>query len=148
LSTDLWIFTNSEYIEIINKKFEIMSEIKINKEGIYQKNDFIFEIHKYCEKITKFPLDKENFAYVNLSDFPINFILRHRHEGDIIQPLGLSGCQKLKKYLNEKKIPNHEKDNLMFLASGEEILWAVGLGISDRIKVTEKPTHIIKFYKK
>lgn len=148
LSTDLWIFTSSEYIEIINKKSEFIPEIKINKVGIYDWGGYVFEISEFCEKITKFPEDKENYAYVNLSDFPINFTLRQRHDGDIIQPLGLLGCQKLKKYLNEKKIPNHEKDNLMFLTSGKEILWAIGLGISDKIKVTEKSTHIIKFYKK
>ncbi len=59
----------------------------------------------------------------------------------------MKGTQKLKKYLNEKKIPNHEKDNLLFLARNNEIFWAINLGISDKIKVTTKPTHIMKFYK-
>jgi len=64
-------------------------------------------------------------------------------DGDIIKPFGLNGTQKLKKYLNERKIPNHEKNGLLFLAQGNEILWAVGLGISDKIKVKTKPTHKI-----
>ena len=63
---------------------------------------------------------------------------------DIIQPLGLNGTQKLKKYLNEKKIPKHEKENLIFLCQNNEILWAPGIGISEKIKVTSKPTHKLK----
>ena len=48
-----------------------------------------------------------------------------------------------------KKIPNHEKNNLIsFLTQGNEILWAIGLGISDKIKVTNNPTHRLKYYKK
>ena len=79
---------------------------------------------------------------------PMPFELRTRQDGDIIKPLGSSGTQKLKKYLNTKKIPNHEKDNLFFLTQGNEILWAINLGISDKIKVTTHPTHRLKFYKK
>ena len=36
----------------------------------------------------------------------------------------------------------------MFLTQGNEILWAIGLGISDKIKVTNNPTHRLKYYKK
>ena len=72
-----------------------------------------------------------------------DFHLRTRQDGDIIQPLGMNGTQKLKKYLNSRKIPNHEKDNLLFLTQGKEILWAIDIGLSDKIKIKTKPTHKI-----
>jgi tRNA(Ile)-lysidine synthase len=81
---------------------------------------------------------------VDLSAVDFDFELRNRKDGDIIQPFGMNGHQKLKKYLNSKKIPNHKKDELIFLAQGNEILWAVDLGLSDKIKVTTKPTHKIE----
>ena len=81
-----------------------------------------------------------NSIYADLSDYNLDFELRNRNDGDIICT---GGTKKLKKYLNEKKIPNHEKDSLLFLAQGKEILWAIGLGISDKIKVKTKPTHKI-----
>ena len=92
----------------------------------------------------KFPKDNENIAYVNLENIDFEFELRQRQDGDIIRPFGMRGSQKLKKYLNAKKIPNHQKGNLLFLTQGEEVLWAIGLGISDRIKIISKPTYRLK----
>ena len=51
---------------------------------------------------------------------------------------------KLKKYLNEKKVPAHKKDKMVFLASKNEILWAPALGLSEKIKVVNRPTHVLK----
>ena len=148
LTNNLWIFVNEKFIEIISKKDKEFDEILITKEGTYQVADWIFEIEKYTDMVEKFPLDKDLTAYVEFPNgIPENFVLRHRKDGDIIHPLGSSGSQKLKKYLNEKKIPNHEKETLYFLASCNEIFWAISLGISDKIKVTNKPTHRLKFYK-
>ena len=84
-------------------------------------------------------------ALVNLEE--INFTLRHRKDGDIIQPLGTNGTQKLKKYLNEKKIPNHKKDEIVLLCKDNEVFWAAGFGINDKIKVKDNPTHIITLRK-
>lgn len=147
LTTDLWIFTNDKTIEIIDKKTKIMPEFKITKEGIYDIDGYIFELKKYTEPVRKYPPENENFAYVNLENINIDFEIRTRQDGDTIQPFGLDGTQKLKKYLNSKKIPNHKKDNLLFLTQKKEVLWAIGIGISDKIKVKTTPTHVIKFYK-
>ena len=44
----------------------------------------------------------------------------------------------------KKKVPKHEKDDIILLCKGQEVLWVSGCGISDKIKVTDKPTHIIE----
>lgn len=148
LTTNLWIFVNESIIEIVEKSKDIMPEIRIDKEGIYATDKYIFELQKCNSEVEEFPKDTKNIAYIDLTDTAIDFEIRTRKDGDIIYPFGLNGSQKLKKYLNSKKIPNHEKDSLLFLTKGKEILWAIGIGISDKIKVKTKPTHIIKFYKK
>ncbi len=148
LTNNLWIFVNEKYIEITDKKQENFQNIFINKEGKYDVGNYIFEIEKFSKNVKKFPKDNENIAYVNLENLDFEFELRQRQDGDIIRPFGMKGSQKLKKYLNAKKIPNHKKNNLLFLAQGEEILWAIGLGISDRIKITSQPTHRLQLYKK
>lgn len=141
ITNDLWLFVNDKKIKLIDRKKENLPETLIDKEGEYKISDYIFEIKK-CVKIPKqFPKDSEYKAYVNLDG--VDYMLRTRHDGDIIKPLGLNGKQKLKKYLNGKKIPKHEKDNLLFLCKNNEVLWAPGLGISDRIKVKTKPTHVL-----
>ncbi len=147
LTSGLWFFVNDKSIEIVDKKQENLPYFHIIKEGKYESQGYIFEITKFEKSVIKYPKETDNYAYVQIST-PINFEIRTRQDGDIIRPFGLNGTQKLKKYLNEKKIPNHEKDNLLFLVQENEILWAINLGISDKIKVVSKPTHKISFYKK
>lgn len=146
LTTNLWIFVSDKYIEVISRKNYKFPRFNISKEGVYESNGSVFEVEEFSNIVESFPVDSEKIIYANLTDFP--YELRTRQDGDIIYPLGAKGSQKLKKYLNSKKIPNHEKDNLLFLAKNNEILWAIGLGISEKIKVIDKPTHRLKFYKK
>ena len=141
ISKDLWLYVNSSQAELITKEDKKNTQIQINKCGKYKFEDFEFSIEPFDCEIKEFPSDKDFKAFVNLKD--INFILRHRENGDIIRPLGLLGSQKLKKYLNEKKIPAYEKDKLVFLCQNNEILWAPGLGISEKIKVVNTPTHVL-----
>ena len=148
LTDNLWIFVSEENIEIITGNKALTPYFHITKEGKYENNGYIFEIEKFEKEVRKFPKDSDCTAYVNLKNLSLDFEIRTRQDGDIIKPFGLDGTQKLKKYLNEKKIPNHEKDNLLFMTQFNEVFWAIGLGISDKIKVNSKPTHRLAFYKK
>ena len=143
VAQNLYIFVNCHQIELIKTKEKQDLELKISEEGEYELGNKVFEIAKCTQKPDEFPADKDMTAYVDLSNYS-GLTLRTRREGDIIKPLGSSGTQKLKKYLNEKKVPQHKKSELLFLASGKEILWAPSLGISDRIKVVTNPTHMLK----
>jgi tRNA(Ile)-lysidine synthase len=147
LTNNLWIFVSDKIIKLVAKNKDEMPYFHITKEGKYKKGDYVFEIEPFVKEVKKFPKETEDIAYVDLSKFDINFEIRTRQDGDVIQPFGLDGSQKLKKYLNSKKIPNHEKDKLLFLVCGKEILWAINYGISDRIKVVKNPTHRLRFYK-
>ena len=73
------------------------------------------------------------FAIVNLPcQIPLE--LRYRREGDRIQPFGMKEVIKLKKYFINKGIPNHQKDRIVLLCSGEEVLWAIGVGLSEKLR--------------
>lgn len=146
ITTNLWIYTNSKKFEFIKSEKHSNKEIHIDKEGEYRFEDYIFEIKKFSGNTFDFPKDNELKALVSLNE--INFTLRHRKDGDTISPLGINGTQKLKKYLNEKKIPQHEKDSLILLCKNSEVLWIGGLGLSNKIKVINEPTHIIRLTKK
>ncbi len=146
ITTNLWIYTNSKKFEFINPEKPSNIAISITDEGQYPFENYIFTIEKFNGKTTDFPKDNELKAFLCIDK--INFTLRHRKDGDIISPLGINGTQKLKKYLNEKKIPPHEKDSLILLCKNNEVLWVGGVGLSNKIKVINKPTHIIKLIKK
>lgn len=143
LNNELWLFVNNKKIEFVTAAYPSDLSVEIKDCGDYTFEKFIFSI-KNTNKIPQtYPNDSECIAYVDLSKYK-SLTLRHRKNGDIIQPLGCSGTQKLKKYLNEKKIPQHEKDNLIFLTSENEILWAPSIGLSEKIKVVKTPTHVLK----
>lgn len=147
LSGCLRLFVSTKNIEIITNKEPLPIEIEIINEGEYKTPLGIFSIKKCKKTVCEYPDDGELCAYVDLSAYN-KFKLRHRQDGDIIQPLGCNGTQKLKKYLNEKKIPAHKKDFLIFLTHKNEILWAPSLGLSEKIKVVTTPTHVLKFINK
>ena len=57
----------------------------------------------------------------------------------------MSGTMKLKKFFNSKGVVKHKRDNIFLLANETEVLWAIGGGLSNKIGVLDKPTHVIEF---
>lgn len=133
----VWVYVDSNIIEIITEHKKSDEITEITNDGEYFINNSKFTI----KKCTNFEKTKdENSAYVDLSRYNKLYI-RTRRDGDTIQPLGSNGRMKLKKYLMSKKIPQHERDGLVLLTDGNEILWVAGVGLNDKIKTTDKPTH-------
>ena len=62
-------------------------------------------------------------------------VLRTRRPGDFIRPLGLSGRQKLSDYFINRHIDRPLRDAALLVARGSEILWAVGIGISEEARL-------------
>lgn len=144
----LWLFVNSKHIYTITETTcqLNMSEIKITEEGKWAFSDKkAFSLQKYVEdgNIT-YPSENAPYAYVDLSEVGLDLTVRTRREGDHISPFGMSGSMKLKKYLNAKGISQHEKDGLALLCKGSEVLWVAKVGLSNKLKVVNKPTHVIK----
>ncbi len=66
--------------------------------------------------------------------FPLQ--VRNRQEGDRYQPLGSPGRKKLKEIMRAKGIPQRERNRYPVFLSGEEIVWVLGLPVSEKFKVT------------
>lgn len=64
-------------------------------------------------------------------------VFRTRREGDYIVPLGMRGRQSLSDYLINRHIDRPMRDLIPLLARGSEILWAAGVGLSERAKLCE-----------
>lgn len=146
LGTNKQLFVSNKEIKLLNNEQPQNTTIYIDHEGEYICNDQTFIIKRIIDRPDNFPNDSEYIAYIEIDN--VDFELRTRIAGDIIQPLGMLGTQKLKKYLTEKEIPKHEKDSMLFLCKGKEIFWVPGYGINEKIKVVTKPTHVIKLIKR
>ncbi|BAL83882.1 putative tRNA(Ile)-lysidine synthase [Selenomonas ruminantium subsp. lactilytica TAM6421] len=62
--------------------------------------------------------------YLDPANFSEPLVLRTRRPGDFMQLPG--GRKKLKKLLIDDKIPQEERDRLLLLAAGSEIIWMIG----------------------
>ncbi|MGI6176518.1 MAG: tRNA lysidine(34) synthetase TilS [Christensenellales bacterium] len=78
------------------------------------------------------------------ADFP-QAVVRVRRDGDYIRPLGMQGRKKLSDYLIDKKIPQWEKDALLCVCAGSEVLWVVGVGISQSVKYEGEQALVLRY---
>lgn len=85
-------------------------------------------------------IDLTENLYTKWMDYGIlkdKLSVRSRRAGDYMV-IGAGGQRKkLKDILIDLKIPRDERDNLILLAKGQEILWIVGVRMSERCKITQ-----------
>ncbi len=154
LTKNKWLFVSSECIKIINhtKSSMIQSSIvvDINRKNYHPELgitlEFIRKDKKFCQDLNEkgFPDEKSSVIYADLSSIKGNLYFRTRRPGDRIQPFGMKDRIKLKKYLINKGIPEHERDEISLLATEDEVLWIVGVGISEKLRVKNNSNYIIK----
>lgn len=152
LTNDLWLFASSKYIYLITKikVDKNRNEISISQEGGYEipGTNRAFSLKKYTGNNFKFPGENALTAYVNLDNIGLDLTIRTRRDGDFIIPFGMTGSMKLKKYLNSKGISQHNKDELILLCKDSEILWVAGVGLSNKLKVVNTPSHVLELKNK
>ena len=148
LATARWLYADDKIVETIphrSTEEKPALESVIDGEGEYEVGNKKLVLKKYVEKdVFIFPEAAANFVYVDLSKIKLPLTLRNRRDGDVINPFGMSGSMKLKKYLNSKGVLRHKRDELLILADDNEVLWVVGVGLSNKIGVTKTPTHVIE----
>ena len=79
---------------------------------------------------------QQNALHFDLAKIPPTAVFRTRKTGDVFVKFG-GGKKTLKEYLIDKKIPQRERDKLILVADGQEILAIVGVEISNKIKATK-----------
>lgn len=151
LASARWLYADNKIIETIPALKENVTpkeqpEFIIDGEGEYTIDNKRFIVRPYVEEqIFVFPEASSNFAYVDLKNVGFPLTLRTRKDGDVISPFGMSGTMKLKKYLNSKGVPRHNRDGIFMLCKDGEVLWVAGVGLSNKIGVKNKPTHLIEW---
>lgn len=140
-----------KYIIAIKDKDKIIFE---RKNTIIE--DFYFEITSlgsYKEigmKIDLFLVEKVSFAqdpFISFFDYDkIDFPLKIRKPkfGEKFKPLGLNNYKKLQDFFVDRKIPKDIRWNLpILLDKKNDILWLIGLRISEAYKVTDLTKRVI-----
>lgn len=113
-----WSGKNSLEIREINLKFE----------GKEMKKD----------KFRRLDFNDEDRAYIDMAKLRFPLLIRNRRRGDRYQPLGAPGQKKLKEIMRAKGIPLSEREKRPVFLCGEEIVWVLGLPVSEKHKISEK----------
>lgn len=74
-------------------------------------------------------------------NFPVT--VRHRSPGDRFMPLGMKQMKKISDFLIDNKVPVTEKDQVLLLLSGSDVVWVMGHRIDDRFRVTRDTKRIL-----
>ncbi len=85
-----------------------------------------------------------NVVWVDKDKLEFPLILRKIIPGDSMTPIGLNGKKKVSDILIDLKVPLHLKEKVLVLVSGREIVWLVGLRVSDRFKITPNTKNIFE----
>ena len=68
----------------------------------------------------------------------VELVVRPRLSGDRFHPLGAPGQRKLKNYLIDQKVPRAERELILLVVAGEEIIWVAGRQISHHCRITPR----------
>ncbi|RKY34617.1 MAG: tRNA lysidine(34) synthetase TilS [Candidatus Omnitrophota bacterium] len=123
----------------------IVKKINFNQESDTVVLNYSFSISSF-ESNLKVKLKKHSayLEYFDLDKIKMPLLIRGKKLGDIFRPLGLKGSKKLKKFFIDQKISIDLRDSVPLVISGKEIIWVVGLRISEDYKVTLKTKRILK----
>ena len=147
VTNDKWLFVSNKYTYFVHSDSytKIEEELVINKAGVYEfAGQYKIKILENTEKVEKYPKGISNFAYANLDNVKFPIVVRTRRNGDIINPFGMQGKMKLKKYFINKNIPEHDRDKIVLLCKDKEVLWAVGVGVSEKLRSSGIPEYKLK----
>ncbi|MGN1456724.1 MAG: tRNA lysidine(34) synthetase TilS [Acutalibacteraceae bacterium] len=125
LEKEIIPYTDQNLITINNKKISLL---KMN----------IDEFNKY-KKIN-------NLVFNNSLDYdtiPFNRVFRTRKSGDVFTLTRRNITKSLKKYFIELKIPQEKRDDIILFASGTDIMWIEGIGVSKKYRVSTDTKTVI-----
>lgn len=82
------------------------------------------------------------YAYLDLEKLRFPLLVRSRREGDRYRPLGSPGKKKLKEIMRAKHIPLSQRKSQPLFLSGKEIVWVLGLPVSEKYKISHQTKRI------
>ena len=71
-------------------------------------------------------------------------VVRTRLPGERFRPLGASGSRKLQDHFVDRRLARFRRDGWPIVATNDCIVWAVGLGISHEVRVTDSTRRVMR----
>lgn len=146
------VFYSSDYQLLVDREFLIItllnSEQAENFSQELERNYVEFNIGSEAYKVAQYDIKDwilkkdSSIGAFDLDKLKFPLVARPWQEGDDLQPLGMKGRKLVSDLLIDLKVPLVNKARVNVMLSGGEIVWVIGLRISEKFKVTEKTTKV------
>jgi len=150
LKEDLVLRREGSQVFLKKKAAPVQYEYEWDGEGILDIKELGLRVkgNRIKEKnIPHFRFDDQTRAFLDLGKLRFPLVVRSRREGDRYHPLGAPGQKKVKEIMRAKGIPLSERGRHPVFLSKGEIVWILGLPVSERFKI-EKETAVVFQIKK
>ena len=130
-----------------NSERKEMYAVDIDGLGKYFYNDGNVEATLHIEEdiyTDSLFIENEYTKWIQCDIMKFDLQLRTRRLGDYIIVDDKGSKKKLKDFFIDKKIPKEERDNILLLANGDEIIWIVGYRLNYRYRVSDEHSTIYK----
>lgn len=113
------------------------------------------KLQKYYGSYFEFKISSAPVKEAKISDNPLveffdadkikhKLVLRNWKPGDKFIPLGMKYSKKVSDILTDAKIPSIFRKQILVLCDGPEIVWLVGVRLSEKYKVSKETKKVIK----
>ncbi len=118
----------------------------ISGEGVFFWREFQIRVSFPQKHGAKFERISENkyTKCINYDKIKAGLVLRTRKSGDYLTVRKDGSRKKLKDFMIDVKIPREQRDSVLLVADGQEIVWVVGYRVSEKYRVNKETKNMIQ----
>jgi tRNA(Ile)-lysidine synthase len=143
LGNKLIALKNRSIIFITKQTQPIEINMKIENLGEYEFAGKKLILEQVDRRSLSFSEDS-SIELLDMEFLPKFLYVRNWEEGDRFNPLGMDGSMKISDFLTNEKVNLIDKKKVYVLATKTEIIWVIGMRISDKYKVTKSTKKILR----
>jgi tRNA(Ile)-lysidine synthase len=143
LGSNIIALKNRGIIFVTKQTEPIQINMKIENIGEYEFAGKKLNLEQVDRRSLSFS-DDPDIELFDMEFIPKYLYIRNWEEGDRFSPLGMDGSLKISDFLTNEKISLFDKKKIYVLTTKSEILWIIGMRISDKYKVTKSSKKILR----
>jgi len=151
LKEDMILRREANQIVLKKKTVPVRYEYEWEGKGILELRELglKFEGKKIkSENFLRLCSDDQTRAFLSLGKLKFPLTVRNRREGDRYRPLGAPGRKKVKEIFRSKGIPLDKRERHPVFLSGDDIVWILGLPVSEKFKIEKETKGIFEIKKR
>ena len=121
---------------------EYSTNVPISGPGEYRGEGFMIKCGVFSKKVDGIP-EKRYTKWFDYDKIKGNVVIRTRKPGDFLVVNQSGGKKKLKDYFIDNKVPRDERDSILLLAVDSEVIWVIGMRISQKYKIEKNTKQVL-----